>query len=529
MSISTDSPEVDFDIQRGQRVNVLRYGVVALLLLTFLVFCVRLFSVITFGSLFTSTGIEEAPIYSVWKVVHQDPLYESPLSGYYGLGLYNWLFYTLYGSLIRSMGLDGSALILAGRLITLAFTVLGCVGFRLVLSRVAPRLTPAWAWMLSVLVWADAGEAGWWQVSVRPDFAALAAATWAFWFWIGAIRDGRTRLALAASLLFYAAWSFKQTTVLLFVACCLVVLLAQRWKVGFAALAIPFGVLVAATFVVGGHNYYLNTIYAPSINAFVAEGGIAEIARALLASPFLWIGGIVGFSALLSGKVVIGGRGPFGSPIAQALLLGYLLTIVGDCLGICRSGSVRNTLFEAFLVSAVLTCVVVSDILIERIPPMSGRVWNKILLTAALANVMILGGRLCSIPGLGRLMLASRDEFSSRLSLATFMNSMPSPVFIREGILSLPWHANKNNYPAIMDDFLFYEAALRRGALTEYPVQQLIASHHFHTLLVTQQDPAFGWALEAGCTLNASQTFSRWSLTQIDCTGSNDTGRTHRE
>ncbi len=198
MSMIAPSLKMDSAIQPKRHVNMLGYGVVALLILTTVVFAIRLFSVITIGSLFTSTGIEEAPIYSVWKVAHRYRLYESPLSGYFGLGLYNWLFYTLYGSVIRLTGLDASALILAGRMITMVFAVLGCIGFRLVLSRVAPQLSAASTWILSILVWADSGEAGWWQVSVRPDFAALAAATWAFWFWSGAIGHRRPGLALTA-------------------------------------------------------------------------------------------------------------------------------------------------------------------------------------------------------------------------------------------------------------------------------------------------------------------------------------------
>jgi len=497
--------------------NMLGHGIIALLTLTVVVFGIRLLSVITLGSLFTSTGVEEAPIYSVWKVAHHYRLYESPLSDNFGLGMYNWLFYTLYGSIIRIMRLDASSLILAGRMITVVFAVLGCIGFRFVLNRVTPQLTPAWAWMLSVLVWADSGEAGWWQVSVRPDVAALTAATWAFWFCVGAMTNRKPRLALAASLLFYTAWSFKQTTVLLFIACCLIVLLVQRWVVGFAALTIPFGVLVAVTFVVGGHNYYLNTIYAPSINAFVASGGLTEIATAILASPFIWIGGGVGAAALISHRIEIGGMGPLASPVSLVLLLGYFLSALGDCIGICRMGSARNTLFEAFLVSAILTSIVVSDALTSGAPSFRCQMWNKLLLMAALANVMVLGGRLCSLPGFGRLTLANRYQFSFRLRLANSMENLSAPVFIRDGILSLPWYANRNHYPAIMDDFLFYQAALHHGDLTEDPIKLLVDSHHFRALLVAKQDPALSWALDAGCTLSSSQGLSTWSLTQIDC------------
>jgi hypothetical protein len=205
------------------------------------------------------------------------------------------------------------------------------------------------------------------------------------------------------------------------------------------------------------------------------------------------------------------------SPVPLALLLGYFLSVLGDCVAICRLGSTRNTLFEAFLVSAILASIAVSNASTKWAPLLRGHRWGNLLLLSALANVMVLGGRLCSFPEFGRLTLANSDEFSSRLTLANSMNSLPAPVFIREGILSLPWYANKNQYPAVMDDVLFYEAATKRGALTEYPIETLLVAHHFRTLLVGKSDPALNWALTAGCTIPTLQTFTEWSLMRVDC------------
>ncbi len=131
------------------------------------------------------------------------------------------------------------------------------------------------------------------------------------------------------------------------------------------------------------------------------------------------------------------------------------------------------------------------------------------------------------LAGAGRLTLANRSEYSSRMELTKSVGSLPAPVFIREGILSLPWHANRNHYPAVMDDFLFYRPAVRRGALTEYPIKLLVTSHHFRSLLVDKQDPA-RWALQTGCELSSSQDFSKWSLTRVNCS-SNEPDRPNNE
>ena len=133
--------------------------------------------------------------------------------------------------------------------------------------------------MLSALLWADAGEAGWWQLSIRPHFAALAVATWALWISLKAYERKQATIVLLSSCLFYTAWSFKQSTILIFAASCFVLLLWQRWTRGFCALAFPFAALVALTFILGGHNYLLNTVYAPCISAYLLSEGVPLIGR----------------------------------------------------------------------------------------------------------------------------------------------------------------------------------------------------------------------------------------------------------
>ena len=488
-----------------------------LLGLSAVIFFIRADSVIRVGELFTSTGTEEAPIYSVWKVVHHYPLYESPLSGYFGLGLYNWLFYVLYGSFIRALGCDGSSLVLAGRLLTVMFALLGCVGYQRVLAYITPQLTPAWTWTLSALLWADAGEAGWWQLSIRPDFAALAVATWALWICLKAYEQKRTTLILLSSLLFYTAWSFKQTTILMFAASCIVLLLWQRWIRGFFALAIPFAGLTALTFMLGGHNYTLNTVYAPSINAFVLSEGVRAIGNAVLASPFIWISGAIGAILLLSGQFRIAKHDVSSTFILRLVLVSYAITVLIDSVGICRQGSSRNTLFEAFLVSGLLTALVTADVFSGKSSFVRKGPWSHLLFLIAFSNVLLLLVRLSPLASFGKLTLASHHDFVTRLELKAEIQQLPAPVFVREGMLSLPWIANRNQYPAVMDDILFYEAAMKHGKMAEYPIKTLLVAHHFRTLLVGKGDPTLDWAITTGCTLPALQEFTQWSLMRVDC------------
>lgn len=364
---------------------------------------------------------------------------------------------------------------------------------------------------------ADAGEAGWWQISARPDIAALAVATWGLWIYFSAIEERVTTRAVAASLLFYAAWSFKQTTVTVFIACCLTLLFGPRWIRGFFWLCAPFAISVALTFLIGGRNYFLNTVYAPSVNSFSISAGVSEIARALMDSPFIWLGGALGATALLSGRLKVDGGEPMALPVSRMLLIGYGLAVLADCCRICRLGSARNTHFEAFLCSAALTSVLIGTILYNCCGQQSHNLWIVLLLSGLAINMVIVGTKLLPSTRFGRITLASREEFASRLELANQMRSLPAPVFIRVGILTLPWIANEDRYPAVMDDVLFYQAVTRRGDVQQYPIATLVMSHHFRSLLVTQQDPVFRWALEAGCTMTPSRKFHEWSLSYVDC------------
>ena len=58
-------------------------------------FTLRLLSVIAIGLIFTSTGVEQAPIYSKWNVVYHYRFPKSSLAGYFEPSQYNCLFYAL--------------------------------------------------------------------------------------------------------------------------------------------------------------------------------------------------------------------------------------------------------------------------------------------------------------------------------------------------------------------------------------------------------------------------------------------------
>ena len=89
----------------------------------------RIFHAISFvrPSMSVTTGWEEACLFSIWKFTQHQPvyadLYRVPFAGSY----YNWGFYYFYGlaadACLRLFHLDAAWIATAGRLVTIAFTL----------------------------------------------------------------------------------------------------------------------------------------------------------------------------------------------------------------------------------------------------------------------------------------------------------------------------------------------------------------------------------------------------------------------
>jgi len=174
------------------------------------VFFLRLVSVLRYGSLFPFDSV--LPIYSVWRGIHNLQIYEWPFKSPFHLAPYNYLFYETYALFLRSVGATDARMVTWGHMFTPVFAVIGAVAqWKLVQYHLNLRgIRSLISLFFAVGLWFCTSIVRHWALCIRPDMGAIALVMVALYIVVR-----RPRFAFAyAGVLFYLAWSFKQTVVL---------------------------------------------------------------------------------------------------------------------------------------------------------------------------------------------------------------------------------------------------------------------------------------------------------------------------
>ena len=128
--------------------------------------------------------------------------------------------------------------------------------------------------------------------------------------------------------------------------------------------------------------------------------------------------------------------------------------------------------------------------------------WIAILASIPmLANASLMAGQLRhSTEGFysKRIVLGTKEDTEVRRRFAAYLKSLRKPLFIKDPIFSLPWHATDNKYPAIIIDILFDTKARQLGIHKGGGVEGMIESRYFSTLVLTVDDPLYKIAISAG-------------------------------
>jgi cytochrome c oxidase subunit IV len=312
-------------------------------LLNIAVFLLRAVSIGRYGALFASSGAEPLAIYPVWKAVHHLPAYGWPLAFPFSLALYNYLFYYGYAFFLRLVGASGADILPWGRLFTAGFAMMGAIAqWKLVQSHLKLRgACSALSLFFAVGLWYCASMVSFWAVSIRPDMAAVAVVMAALWI---VVRQPRFAFAYAG-VLFYLAWSFKQSVILALAGVCIFLLLHKRWR-DLALLAAVFAALVSATLLLGSPEYRYNILVAPRlVREFSLMHAFSRGERALIENAY-WI---------LTPAVLIFAAGARRLDNTVRLLITVLaMALVGGLAGMTKSGGADNYLLEAFVAGSTL-------------------------------------------------------------------------------------------------------------------------------------------------------------------------------
>jgi hypothetical protein len=359
--------------------------------------------------------------------------------------LYNYLFYGTYAFFLGLVGASGADIMTWGRMFTLVFPIMGAIAqWKLVQYHLNLRgLCSALSFFFAVGLWFCTSIVRHWALCIRPDMGAIALVMVALYIVVR-----RPRFAFAyAGVLFYLAWSFKQTVVLAFVGVCLYLIYNKRWR-DLSVLATIFAGLIAATLLVGSPEYRFDILVAPGLVREFSLAWASQMAPKSVVSNAYWILAPI---ALLVG---VGVRGL--NDTDRLLTIVLAVGLAGGLAGMTKVGAWDNYLLEAFAAGSTLLQIAVFTA------------------PARFVSALVLFG--CIIPAIqlttapsgphlhtfGTVGIATESEYADAVALCDRLALMKKPIFSTDPMFSLPWISNNNHAPALVIDSIFHDATRTR-------------------------------------------------------------------
>lgn len=378
-----------------------------------------------------TSGLEEEALFSIWKVVRHQEVYSDPFSIPFSASYFNWLFYSVYGSttalVLKVLSLADEWIPTITHTISLAFALL-CIPLSVRLVRELVDLSPGRSWWLGsgtgVLV-AFTPLVGWWSLTTRPDIGALFLELLALLLCLRFVKTDRLAYLFAAIAMAFFAWSFRQIAVNVISGFCLYLLLRKRWKILGTTVGITFA-LYGATFLLGGANYWSNTVTCLGSTDLYISHGLSNLLLAGRKAPLL----LAGIAA--AGILFVQTNWRKTRPEAVFLLLTWTFSILWNFLTSTKIGASDNY----FLPSVAIGIFFALSILYGFPKELPNPVWRKapfvVLMTAQVAScLVVLAG------SAGRIDLRG-DEIPA-VALQSVLRGSDGPILVTERWLNLPW------------------------------------------------------------------------------------------
>lgn len=452
----------------GLWLTVATWAVLASVLVSCLVFARRGLeaanaAVIAPGVAVTS-GFEEESLFTLWRAVHDQPVYLDPVRQPYAAAYFNWLFYRSYAALIGPLvGRTSDAIIPAGgRLVTAGFALLGVAALGSLLWRVLAGQA-AIANGLAAFVWFGP-LVGWWAHTVRPDVGALALETAALAVLLQLYRSRPLAAVVASGLLFYCAWSFKQSYIFGLGTALLFLVFRRQWRPAALLGGVSLGLWVATFARLG--SAYQSAIQGTVVdNTYYFALGFTNLCDMLVkASPLVLL---VGAGLFLRRPETAADNHPLA---IDACLLGRLGLLVAMPLGFaasCKLGAVSYYYFTTTVMLSILAASLIA------------RVGNSRLIVAGFG--MAAGLQTLVFFGYaGKIDLS--DQTRKLAATWAVWQRQPEPRFSSLTSLNLPW-LNSNSLPLVLSFNYGRDRAAGRPFERD-GLGGLIATGYFRTLLL---------------------------------------------
>ena len=422
-----------------------------------------------------TSGCEEESLFALWRAGHRQPVYLDTAHPPFAAAYFNWLFYATYSVPFRSARppADATDFIRASRLLTATGALVGAV----LLSGFFLRLLPTQRGVALVIgCFVFLGPlVGWWAHTARPDvwclvFESAAIVTLLVWH-----RTKPWPATLGCTVLFFVAWSLKQTYVIGPAAAVLYLLARRRWAHA-AALAGATAALWCAAFVLLGPAYRASQIQAGTTVAFYLATGWSNLLDTGRKAAPLWL--LAGAALLSVTRFKPADATPSLTRDARLFgLLGVVAALPLTFMAACKLGAASNYYFT---VTVMLALAGVGALALHPSR------WLP-----AAAGALIIALQLVLLRGQTGLQ-PQWDELAQRWG--TFQK-LPEPRFSFDNRLNLPW-LNPHSPPFVLA--YYYELDRLAGKSYEAGgVAGLIERGYFAALLLdpATTDSAYGGKL----------------------------------
>ena len=464
-------------------------GIVAILCL--LILGIRTNSVLSHYDLYRTTGGEGQSVYAIWKIQNGYPLYEWPNRNYYCEHVYNYLFYHSYARILSIFGIKNASILLYGKLLTLIFAFIGAIShwylMRYLVRKYYNLSVGLFLAMIAFIVWFGTHLATWWALTVRSDMSAMVFAILALLSYVRGSEKNSFYQIFLASILFFLAWSFKQSCVGILTGASLYALTYKRnWKQALV-LIVPCTILMIVCLILGGKKYWYNIIVSHLISAYSIPHAIHIMLRAIIPSLFIWVFWIyISFILFIpnSSKSVI---------LRSRMKSGYILIIYTTLTAFLYNfftsisiGAFPNHFFESFVSAATLSSI--SLVVLLNLDSATIRIRGLVLATLLMFSMILFpAAQLIFFNKIGRLTLASKKEYNEKKFIAEYIKTLPKPLFIGFHPFNLPWHATDNKYPTFIQSPEVYSRFIILKRLYGGGILGLIARKHFRSLIIDRK------------------------------------------
>jgi hypothetical protein len=485
----------------GIGISNLRVAAVLLFVVSNLaVFFFRAYSIAHYGSLFDNNS-EASVIYPIWKEIHRLQVYQWPLAYPYSLTLYNYLFYSSYGWILRLAGVADTQIMVCGSLIAPVFALLGALAqWKLVQSYLQLRgLRSLLSLLFALGLWLSTSMIRQWAFAIRADLAAAALVMIALCL---VVNNPRFGFAIAGAF-FYLAWSFKQSVVLSLVAVCLFLLFQKRWGDLFM-LTTVFGTLTAATLLLGTSEYRYSILVAPRImSVFSFKHFLLIVQKSFIANIYWLLAPIALLCAARARRV---------DPAVRLLTAVFAFALIFGLLGMTRVGAADNYLFEAFAAGSTLLQLAVFTA--------PGWITTSLVLFGCALPVVQLATRPCGVQPhrFGTLGIATPAEYAEAVALRDRLAAMKKPIFTTNELFSLPWFSASDHAPALVVDHIYHDAT--RSLCENGCVEGLLQRGEIPTVMLLSSGDPYQSSLnpkyvKVGEAHYSGREWSLWSLSPL--------------